>query len=175
MSIVEELVRQYRTDNGTVNPWFTRRLRDQPAEVQQEVRSRLAEQGETLNDWLTDEELDELAERLFDSLENGVTKSWVKIANELCAHRDPPLKKRFTARNIQPLVDRVSDIREKYKRDSAELEERPTKEWVLANLTDTEVMEHFGSRVLETILRTVQRCCDCPFNRTSYGTRGRIA
>lgn len=173
MSIVDELVACYRTENGRVNPWFTRRFQDQPSEVQQVIREKLAKRGVTFDDWLSEDEWDWLAEEILNRVGERVSKSWVQMANEICAKRVPPLGKRITARNIEPLIDRMTAIRDSGRRARArirtlenELAQRPSKEEILGNLTNEEILGRFGARVMMLIVDAAVACGDCPLSNT---------
>ena len=161
-NMVRELVGCYRTATGAVNPWFTRRLKDQPEDVQEQVWAALREQGEVEDDWLSDGEWDWLAEQMIALIGKRAHMTYVQIANELMANREPPLKKRITMRNIQPLMDRMVAHRERYRAALAEALSRPTRMEVLATLSDFDVMTHFGHRLIEMIMTSLHGCPHCP-------------
>jgi len=163
--IVDELVGQYKTEMGTVNPWFTRRLKDQPPKVQAKVRDELRRRGLLDEEWITEEDWDWLCEEIVRDLPRYVSQrpqsSWVQLANELMAHRRPDLHKKITSRSIQPLIERMEKMWHERKQGRARLKEiegRPSKEEMLASLSDCEVLEHFGERVLRLMLVAARRC-----------------
>ena len=148
--IVEEFVDSYLTEAGIVNPWFTRRLKEQPEAVQAEVRKELRRRG-LLNDWLTDEDWDWLAKRILDNLDKAPRQNLVQLCNGILSQRNPPPAKRVTARNIQPLLGRLQRMVADYQdlRARREQLERPPDE-VLAGISNEALLGHIG-RMLDEL------------------------
>jgi len=138
--IVAEFVASYLTDRGTVNPWFTRRLKEQPAIVQKAVKQELREQG-LLNDWLTGDDWVRLTELVIADLDPK--KDLVQRCNELLVEIHPEPKKRVTARNIHPMIDHIHGMWIEYK----QLKNQPTREQLLAEIGAEELMVEIGRRL----------------------------
>ena len=151
MNVIQEMVKNYRTPSGRINPWFTRKLQQQSEPVQSAIREELQRIGEMVSGEITDKEWDWLASAISLEPERLATKTCIQVVNELCADRRPPLKHRINAKTIKPLFDRLRRMRSNldlYCRMVA----TPTPE-MLSRLNDREVLEHFGPRVLHLVLK----------------------
>ena len=130
MDIVAELVSCYRTKIGSVNPWFTRRMRDQPKQVQQKVWAKLEQQGDLPKNKLTESDWDWLSRQIIDI--PCVRQSIIQRANKLLQTKRPDIKKRLTYKSIRPLLIRIE------------------KSLALRH-SDEDILEQYGDRILELL------------------------
>jgi hypothetical protein len=100
---------------------------------------------------LTEEEWDDLAEKLFPSVVKHPTTPLVVLANKLMAQVPADKRKKFSGHNIEPLSTRIKDRFESLLKQQSELEElkvkllgiqsAPSKEEIITGLTDEEVLQ----------------------------------
>jgi hypothetical protein len=147
-------------------------MKEQPAAIRKAVHQELRRRG-FLNEWLTNEDWDWLAAKILENLDQGPKSNWVQLANRLIRERKP-VSKRITLRNIGPLVKRMKAIRDRYE-ELKKQKTRPTKEEILASLTDDEIMERFGERVLRRFFANTLGVTGGVTGRTSSETSGPYA
>ena len=170
---ISRLVSMYLNSSGKVNAWFTRKMKETTPEVREEVWKQIRHMGLDRLDneeaakrvqhtrpksaTLTEEEWDDLAEKLFPSVVKHPTTPLVVLANKLMAQVPVDKRKKFNGHNIEPLSTRVKDRFESLLKQQTELQElkvkllglqsTPSKEEIIAGLSDEEVLQ-FSQRVI---------------------------
>lgn len=178
ISWIDEIVAYYLSDKPGQKKWFTRKMNQLPEDQQDEVWKVLEARGHSrpkeeddeeevrtprvMISW-EDSEWDQLAELVWRARKNDPTETLIGLVKKVMSHF--PEKRR---RNIRVMKE-VEPLRERLqKRDEAmlaaiedfeiaklriiELESHqqkiPTRDEVLGTLTDEEILQHYGQRVL---------------------------
>jgi len=181
--VIAGLVGKYITTDGKVNPWFKRKLDEQPLEVRDEVLRQIREQklderrtqihtqfkvnidtGTTKQEsqgtrisW-SDAEWDQLADLVWRARKKNPIPPIGKLVKKAIAQFPADRKRNLSSNSIAPLLERLAkkdeilfhalDELSKIKAKLGTSGQIQTKDEVLADLTDDEVLQHFKNRVL---------------------------
>ena len=185
--VVTKLVKMYVTPSGRINPWFSRKLNQEPPEVRDEVWKEIRdkqldekrdvlhtrfrvdkdeivepdESGRGKNIMWTDEEWDKLADFVHRARRKNPVPSIGTHIKSAMPQFPEDRRRNLTTNNIDPLLDRLREkdresqaaleLVPRLKDRLAQLDQVPTKEDILQNLSDEEVCRHFQQRILDLV------------------------